>query len=99
MSPRAAKSLRKAKRVKPVRVKPEPVRTPQCCVKVDPPQHNKDWRRVKPVRARYEKLRPHFDPGRCQLESTVAIDGKYYCTGHAGKIALGLWLSGELVRK
>lgn len=78
--------------VKPQVIKPARVVTPQCCVEVDPPTHAQMWRRD-----RYKKLRPQFDPDRCQHESTVEIDGKHYCTAHAGRIALDRWLKGDLV--
>jgi hypothetical protein len=80
--------------VKPQVIKPARVVTPQCCVEVDPPTHCTSYRLD-----RYKRLRPHFDPHRCQHESTVEIDGKHYCTAHAGKIALERWLSGSLVEK
>lgn len=72
-------------------IKPERVVTPQCCAEVEPPTHANMWRRD-----RYLKLRPTFDPDRCQRESTVEIDGKPYCRLHAGGIALDRWLSGNL---
>lgn len=78
--------------LKPKIIKPERVETPQCCAEVDPPTKASMWRRD-----RYKKLRPHFDPDRCQRESTVEIDGKAYCRGHAGGMALDRWLKGDLV--
>lgn len=77
--------------LKPRVVKPEPVSTPQCCVKVKPPTHAPMWRRN-----RYESLRPSFDASLCQRESVVEIDGKHYCRIHAGQRALEKWVNGEL---
>jgi hypothetical protein len=73
-------------------IRPEPVHTPQCCMKVDPPTHANMWRRD-----RYKTLRPTFDPDLCQRESTVRIDGKPYCRIHAGGIALDRWIKGKLI--
>lgn len=78
--------------IKPKVLKPEPTHTPQCCVPVDPPSHAQMWRRD-----RYVKLRPDFDPNRCQRESVVLIDGDHYCRLHAGGVALEKWLKGELI--
>ncbi|MER9176202.1 hypothetical protein NKH72_21740 [Mesorhizobium sp. M0955] len=80
--------------LKPKIIKPERVVTPQCCAEVEPPTHATMWRRD-----RYKKLRPQFDPDRCQRESTLDIEGKPYCRIHAGQLALDRWLSGELVVK
>jgi hypothetical protein len=80
--------------VKPVITKPARVVTPQCCVDIDDTIRLQQWRQD-----RYKRLRPKFDPLLCQHESTVEIDGKHYCTGHGGKVALCKWLKGELVEK
>lgn len=80
--------------IKPQVIKSERVVTPQCCVKVDDPTHNKTWRSQ-----RYSKLRPDFDPAYCQRESSFMIDGKTYCRPHAGQITLNMWCEGELVQK
>ena len=77
--------------VKPVVIKPVRKVTPQCAVVIPAHTHHERWRQ-----SRYAELRPHMDPKRCQHESTVEIDGKHYCTAHAGKIALDRWLSGKL---
>lgn len=71
---------------------PSNPQTPQCCVPVEPPTHNEMWRRD-----RYKRLRPAFDPDRCQRESALEIDGKPYCRLHAGQEALSRWMKGELV--
>lgn len=78
--------------IKPKVIKPEPLHTPQCTMPVDPPTHATMWRRD-----RYKRLRPSFDPDRCQRESTIEIDGKPYCRLHAGGLALERWLRGELL--
>jgi hypothetical protein len=80
--------------LKPIIVKPEPVRTPQCCIPVDPPTRAQHWRRD-----RYEKLRPEFDASLCQRESVIQHNGKHYCRVHAGQLALNMWLAGDLVEK
>ncbi|MBA8881661.1 hypothetical protein [Phyllobacterium myrsinacearum] len=79
--------------LKPVVIKPAPVQTPQCCIEVPAPGHNQTWRN------RYRNKRPHLDPDLCQHASTVKIDGKHYCTPHAGQLALKKWLAGELIEK
>lgn len=79
------------KAIKPIRIRPVHVSTPQCCVTPDEPTRLKKWRQQ-----RYLKLRPHFDPMLCQHESAFEIDGKNYCRAHAGQIALNKWLNGEL---
>jgi hypothetical protein len=78
------------KPVKPIRIKPVHVPTPQCCVEVKWPDN--DWRRE-----RYKKLRPTFDPDHCQHESSFDIDGNLYCKLHAGQVALDKWVRGLLV--
>lgn len=78
--------------IKPKVIKYEPLHTPQCSADVDPPTHANMWRRD-----RYKKLRPTFDPDKCQRESTIEIDGKPYCRLHAGGLALDKWLNGKLV--
>lgn len=77
--------------LKPLAIKPPKVKTPQCCVEVDPPSHATMWRRD-----RYKRLRPTFNADRCQRESVFEIDGKPYCRLHASGIALERWLNGEL---
>lgn len=77
--------------LKPQRVIPKPVETPQCCVEVGPPSHATMWRLE-----RYAKLRPHFNANLCQRESVFQHDGKCYCRIHAGQLALELWLNGRL---
>ncbi len=64
---------------------PKPDATPQCCVKVDPPWRNSSWRKE-----RYGG--EENDYNRCQRNSTVQIDGKYYCRLHAGQVALSILL-------
>lgn len=83
-------------RVKPIITKLPPVQTPQCCVVAEETKSQRDsgWRK-----RRYTELRPNFDPLRCQRESVVVIDGKYYCRPHAGMLALKWWLEGKLVQK
>lgn len=81
-------------RIKPILVKHPRVETPQCCAQV----HESDNNRYRQWRLeRYQKLRPSFDPLKCQRESVVMIDGKAYCRTHAGALALKKWLNGELV--
>lgn len=80
--------------IKPKIIKPDPIITPQCSAAVDPPTKASMWRRD-----RYKKLRPTFDPDRCQRESSIEINGKPYCRIHAGGLALDKWLSGKLVEK
>lgn len=79
------------KGLKAIHIKPERIITPQCSTVIPANSHFEAWRKD-----RYKKLRPDMDPERCQRESTVKIDGKPYCSNHAGKIALKLWLSGKL---
>lgn len=78
--------------IKPKVIKPDPAHTPQCCMPVEPPTHANMWRRD-----RYKRLRPTFDPDKCQRESTIEIDGQPYCRLHAGGVALDRWLSGRLI--
>ena len=70
---------------------PPPPPTPQCCVHIAPPTHNKTWRQK-----RYGDKGDHT---RCQRESVVAINGKHYCRMHGGFIALDKWLKGELIER
>lgn len=86
----------KAEILKPQYVRPEPVRTPQCEVEVQGPSWlgNTEWRKQ-----RYSKLRPQFDPKKCQHESVFKLDGKHFCKSHAGIYALEKWMKGELVAK
>ena len=86
--------MTKPKELKVRIIKPERIVTPQCSVIVPPPSHSEIWRRE-----RYKKLRPNFDPDKCQLESSYEIKGKCYCTRHASIIALEMWITGELVEK
>lgn len=37
---------------------------------------------------RYKRLRPHYDPDKCQRCATVTVNGKPMCKIHAGRIAL-----------
>lgn len=67
------------------------VETPQCSATVPPPTHSEQWRL-----GRYKELRPHYDPTKCQRESTLSIDKKPYCRIHAGQIALEKWMKGEI---
>lgn len=82
----------KAEMLKPQVIRPERVETPQCETPVAEPYPSWDWRKD-----RYSKLRPHFDPSRCQHESVFKLDGKYLCKKHAGIYALEKWMKGELV--
>jgi hypothetical protein len=77
--------------LKPKIIKPKPRHTPQRQAVVDPPTHATMRRHD-----RYKRLRPTFDPDRCQRESTVEIDGKPYWRIQAGSMALERWLRGEL---
>lgn len=83
-----------AETLKPQVIHVPRVVTPQCCVSVNDPTHNAGWRQE-----RYKKLRPSFDPGRCQHESVFKLDGKCYCRSHAGIYCLEKWLAGDLVGK
>lgn len=76
---------------KPTVIKPLPVKTPQCCAVVTLPTAQAY------LVERYKRLRPEYDPNRCQKPSTVEIDGKHYCRSHAGQIALEKWIVGDLV--
>lgn len=80
------------KAIKPIIIKPERVVTPQCCVKVDDPSHNKSWRAQH-----YTKIRPEFDSAYCQRESSFIIDGKNYCRPHAGQVTLEMFCDGRLI--
>lgn len=44
---------------------------------------HKDWRKE-----RYKKLRPDFDPIRCQHLAVIEMDGIPMCRRHAGMVAL-----------
>ena len=79
--------------LKPIRVKPERIITEQCCVEVNSPSHDLEWRKKF-----YSRRHSRFDYRRCQRESVVVIDGQSYCQLHGGKIALEKWLNGELVQ-
>lgn len=79
------------KKLKVVSTPPKRLVTPQCSTVIPANSHFEAWRKE-----RYKKLRPDMDPERCQRESTVQISGKPYCSNHAGKIALKLWLDGKL---
>ena len=74
-------------RIKPLRV--QPVTTPQCCVKVTdftPQQWNKEY-----LKRRTKKCEDKgYDPKCCQQQASYEIDGKHYCTKHAGQIALNI---------
>ncbi len=81
-----------AKKHKIKLLKPPPheyVPTPQCCVPVQAPSYNSDWRAQ-----RYKER--GTDPKLCQRNSTVIIDGKPYCRLHAGQVALDILLMQEL---
>lgn len=83
------------KKLKLVNIKPKKVITPQCQAPADSDSSRyKQWRLD-----RYKKLRPDYDPLKCQRASTVAINDQPYCRCHAGQLALRWWLSGKLIDK
>ena len=70
------------KRIKPL--VPKPVTTPQCCVKFDPKQFQAHY-----LRRREERCAEHgLKIDQCTRPSSFRIDGKNYCTMHAGQVAL-----------
>lgn len=85
-----------SERLKPVVVRPVVVHTPQCeaVIKKTEWLSREEWRKK-----RYSKIRPHFDPLKCQHESVFKLDGKHFCKSHAGIYALEKWMKGELVAK
>jgi hypothetical protein len=80
------------KSLKPILIKQQPVETPQCSSTVDPPGHNKEWRKEH-----YRRVRPGYDPNCCQRPSVYEIDGKPHCRLHSSSIALAMWCEGLLV--
>lgn len=52
------------------------------------------WRK-----GRYLRLRPTFDPLKCQHECQFEIQGLRVCRPHAGKMLLNLAARGKLVLK
>lgn len=70
------------KRIKPLI--PEPVVTPQCCVKFDEGNFAKHYLE----RRRDQCLTRGWDSARCCKPSSYEINGNFYCTQHAGKLAL-----------
>ena len=78
------------RQIKPKAIKPKIEKSPQCCVVVEQ-SPSTEWRIE-----RYRRTRPQYNPLCCQQPSTYEIDGKPYCTSHAGKIALEKWIVGDL---
>ena len=72
-------------RIKPLRI--VQVTTPQCCVKVTdftPQRWGKEYLKRRAAKCEAKG----YDPEHCQQQSSYLIDGKNYCTKHAGQIAL-----------
>lgn len=73
---------------------------PQCCVQVADPTHAPGWRakRYGPGatrRSSYHEATGQMldvDPTRCVRQATVEINGKPYCNGHGGQVALKILL-------
>lgn len=65
-------------RIKPVR--PQLVKTPQCCGRFDPSSFQKHYLE------RRQEL--GYDWQRCTRPSSYKIGGLYYCTQHAARLAL-----------
>lgn len=70
------------KRIKPI--KPKPVQTPQCCVDFDPSCYGPGYNERRAEKC--ERL--GWDVNKCGKPSTYEINGKFYCTQHAGQLAL-----------
>lgn len=75
------------------RTKPAPLRptyTPQCCVEMarNPAVPSIYWKHRK----RMDEPKG-FDSNRCARSSTYEIDGKHYCSLHAGQIALQILMT------
>jgi hypothetical protein len=73
-------------------LKPPPTRqprreTPQCEALPWANSREDGWRKKH-----YGAKRPDMDPTRCQRESSLRIDGKYYCRLHAGQVVLKHYL-------
>lgn len=83
----------KAEVLKPQVLRPVYTPTPQCegDVHINPYLRETKWREE-----RYKKLRPHFDPMKCQHESVYKLDGKCLCKKHAGMYCLEKWENGGL---
>ena len=77
--------------IKPTVIRPARVETLQCeaDVLLSP---SESWRME-----RYKRLRPNYNPLKCQKPSVIEIDGHCYCRSHAGAIALEKWIIGDLV--
>lgn len=76
------------------RIKPrsaEKVKTPQCCVKT------KDFTPYQWVSSYVEQRKEKanllgFQSDQCLSQASFLIDGQYYCTKHAGGVALSILL-------
>lgn len=74
------------KRVKPL--KPKPIETPQCCVSFDTKPFNQYY--LKRRKERCKEL--GYEWNCCTRPSSYEISEKFYCTMHAGKVALAMLL-------
>jgi len=78
--------------IKQLRKIPVAYSTPQCCVMVNDSSYSQ-----YALARRHERLAQHnFEPGRCTRPSSYEIDGKSYCTAHAGKVALKKLIETEM---
>lgn len=77
------------KRIKPLI--PEPVVTPQCCVAFDETKWADHY--LKRRAARCDAF--GWNPALCTKPSSYEIEGKFYCTQHAGQIALKMMTEGK----
>lgn len=60
--------------------------TGQCCHPHDEVSLNEHYRKHR--RERMAKLNPSFDPTLCGRKAAYELDGKQYCSIHAGQRAL-----------
>jgi hypothetical protein len=72
------------KRIKPLI--PERVVTPQCSVPFDPARFQEHYLKRRQARGKSSG----YVVERCTRPSSYVIDGKHYCTMHAGQVALRL---------
>lgn len=68
------------------KLKTNPDPAPQCDHSHDEAALNDHYRQYR--RKRMSKLNPTFDPTRCGRKASYEIDGKFYCSTHAGQEAL-----------
>jgi hypothetical protein len=70
------------KRLKPIRH--APVETPQCSVSFDESVYGKSYLKRREQRC----IDKGWDVEKCNKPSSYELDGKFYCTQHAGQVAL-----------